>query len=94
MGMELPPDFSNGWGMFHNCDVLDDVSGISLTATKSKMQDNVASAFNCLGLDVVDEYKVPFPRDLPDILSLNIANVVKKIGIEVDGPSHFYCSMD
>lgn len=94
MKIELPQDFPNGWGMFQNCDVLDDESGISLTVTKSKMQDNVASAFSRLGLDVVDEYIVPFPGDLPDILSLDIADVVKKIGIEVDGPSHFYCNMD
>mmetsp|Transcript_19298 Transcript_19298/g.28551 ORF Transcript_19298/g.28551 Transcript_19298/m.28551 type:complete len:1098 (+) Transcript_19298:85-3378(+) len=92
--IELPKDFPSGWGIFQDCDLLEDETGISLTVTTSKTQENVASAFSRIDLDFVDEYIVPFPGKLPEILSLDIADPVQKFGIEVDGPSHFYYSMD
>merc|ERR1712176_10568 len=87
--IELPPDFPNDWGVSQEFDLLEDEFGISPTLKTSKMQQNVANAFSRIGMEFVEEYIVQSPGRLPDYLSLDIADPLKKIGIEVDGPSHY-----
>jgi hypothetical protein len=46
-----------------------------------------------VGLDHVEEYIVPNDIGL-NLLSLDIADPSRKLGIEVDGPSHYYHNLD
>jgi hypothetical protein len=91
----LPRDFPIGWGAFdYNGDALEDESGICLSITTSRVQQDVAAAFTRIGLDLVQEYIVPARAFAPvDVLSLDIADISHRVGIEVDGPSHFCHNM-
>jgi hypothetical protein len=65
----------------------------------------VSVSFNKIGFDNVlehvidaseinDEHGVQLPHSPKQFLSIDIANVEKKIGIEVDGPGHFVRLID
>lgn len=43
---------------------------------------------------IKDEYGVHLPSNPQDFLSIDIANIKKRIGIEVDGPAHFVQIID
>ena len=98
-GADLPHNFPTGWG---DCgsggeggELLEDESGMSLTLTTSKVQQDVSAAFTRVGFDHVEEYMVPAGATMRmDLLSLDIADPLRKVGIEVDGPSHFYHNLD
>ena len=81
-GLELPPDFIDGW--FKSDDVLD--------LRPSKLQSSVSRAMNRIGVDHKEEYLVPIQGT--KLLALDLALPDQKVGIEVDGPSHFIHNMD
>lgn len=76
-----------------------------LTLTVSRLQRGVSETFDGIGFDNVmehvidtneikDEYGIQLPQSPKEFLSIDIANVGKKIGVEVDGPGHFVCIID
>lgn len=98
-GADLPSNFPTGWGDFgvggQGGELLGDESGMSLTLTTSKVQRDVSNAFTRVGFDHVEEYMVPAGAMMKmDLLSLDIADPSRKVGIEVDGPPHFYHNLD
>ena len=84
---------------------LIEMSSSMLTLTVSKLQRGVSRTFDQIGFHNVlehvidtnemnDEYGVQLPQSPKELLSIDIANVEKKIGIEVDGPGHFVRLID
>lgn len=104
-GLRLPPDFPNGWHQYSQ--LQDDVLGetmIELSLSTSKIQRAVAAALGRVGFQHVEEHILTMeelaghginlaPKSL-EILSIDIANLEQKIGIEVDGPAHFVTAID
>ena len=81
------------------------MSSSMLTLTVSRLQKAVSSAFDKIGFDnilehvidtneIKDEYGIQLPHTPKEFLSIDIANVEKQIGIEVDGPGHFVRLID
>ena len=81
-GLELPPDFINGW--FKSDDAVQ--------LSPSKIQSSVSRAMNRIGVDHEEEYVVTI-QDVK-LLALDMALPHRKVGIEVEGPSHFIHNMD
>ena len=81
-GLELPPDFINGW--FKSDDAVQ--------LSPSKIQSSVSRAMNRIGVDHEEEYVVAI-QDVK-LLALDMALPDRKVGIEVDGPYHFIHNMD
>jgi hypothetical protein len=84
-------------------DVLDSLFELRLTT--SKVQQAVSQGFDRIGFSHVEEHVIGMDTLAQDhgiqmaanpteILSLDIANVADKIGIEVDGPGHFISNID
>lgn len=110
LGLSLPRGFPNGWGedRGHRHTAADDLvqtSSSMLTLTVSKLQQGVSNTFNSIGFDHVlehvidsndiqDEYGIQLPQAQKEFLSIDIANVDERIGIEVDGPGHFVRLID
>lgn len=110
LGLSLPRGFPNGWGedRGHGHTTGDDLvqtSSSMLTLTVSKLQQGVSNTFNSIGFDHVlehvidsndiqDEYGIQLPQAQKEFLSIDIANVEERIGIEVDGPGHFVRLID
>jgi len=108
--LTLPRGFPNGWGedRGHRHTTGDDLvqsSSSMLTLTVSKLQQGVSNTFNSIGFDHVlehvidsndiqDEYGIQLPQAQKEFLSIDIASVDKRIGIEVDGPGHFVRLID
>ena len=75
-----------------------------LTLTISKLQRGVSITFDHIGFDNILEHvidtnesrclKARGSLSLREFFSIDIANVEKNIGIEVDGPGHFVCFID
>lgn len=81
------------------------LSSSMLTLTVSKLQKAVSSTFNKIGFanvlehvidtnEIKDEYGIQLPHSPKEFLSIDIANVEKRVGIEVDGPGHFVRLID
>ncbi len=81
------------------------MSSSMLTLTVSKLQKAVSSIFDRIGFanvlehvidanEIKDEYGIQLPHSPKEFLSIDIANVAKRIGIEVDGPGHFVRLID
>lgn len=81
------------------------MSSSMLTLTVSKLQRGVSKTFDQIGFDnilehvidtneIKDEYGIQLPHSPKEFLSIDIANIEKKIGIEVDGPGHFVRLID
>ena len=102
-GLSLPADFPDRWSpkgdsMPRGMDVLENDFELSLKT--SKIQRSVSSAFSRIGFEHKEEHVIgmdtlayehgihmaPVPVE---VLSLDIANVDLRIGVEVDGPAHF-----
>ena len=81
-GLKLPPDFINGWFK----------SGDTIQLISSKLQSSVSRAMDRIGVDHEEEYLVPI-QDVK-LVALDMALPDRKVGIEVDGPSHFIHNMD
>ena len=97
----LPASFPMGWGDGgsggEGGELLDDESGMSLTlTTTSKVQHDVSAAFARVGFDHVEENMIPAGTSSMkmDLLSLDITDPSREVGIVVDGPSHFYHNLD
>ena len=81
------------------------MSSSMLTLTVSKLQKTVSSMFDKIGFanvlehvidtnEIKDEYGIQLPHSPKEFLSIDIANVAKRLGIEVDGPGHFVRLLD
>ncbi len=81
------------------------ISSSMLMLTVSKLQKAVSGTFNKIGFDnllehvidankINDEYGGQLPHSPKQFLSIDIANVENRIGIEVDGPGHFVQLID
>ena len=81
------------------------MSSSMLTLTVSRLQRSVSSTFDDIAFEnvmehVIDtnaisgEYGIQLPQAPKEFLSIDIANVDKRIGIEVDGPGHFVRLID
>eukprot|EP00571_Detonula_confervacea_P017812 CAMPEP_0172298486 /NCGR_PEP_ID=MMETSP1058-20130122/1119_1 /TAXON_ID=83371 /ORGANISM="Detonula confervacea, Strain CCMP 353" /LENGTH=1283 /DNA_ID=CAMNT_0013007761 /DNA_START=130 /DNA_END=3978 /DNA_ORIENTATION=- len=81
------------------------MSSSMLTLTVSKLQRDVSKTFDKIGFDnilehvidtneIKDEYGIQLPHSPKEFLSIDIANIEKQIGIEVDGPGHFVRLID
>ncbi|KAL9182955.1 hypothetical protein ACHAXT_004234 [Thalassiosira profunda] len=107
--LSLPAGFPAGWGEddHHQHDASDEndlinMSSSMLTLTVSKLQRDVSSTFDELGFDnilehVIDSNEVrdeQLPQAPKEFLSIDIANIKEKVGIEVDGPGHFVRLID
>jgi hypothetical protein len=84
---------------------LAQTSSSMLQLTISKLQRDVSESMTKIGFDNVLEYVIDAPtnQDLDDIatlpeneefLSIDIANVEQRLGVEVDGPGHFVRLID
>lgn len=84
---------------------LVEMSSSMLTLTVSKLQRKAASTFDKIGFhnilehiidtdEIKNEYGISLPPSPKEFLSIDIADVDRKIGIEVDGPGHFVCVID
>lgn len=84
---------------------LIEMSSSMLTLTVSKLQKAVSGTFDEIGFknvleyvidtnEIKDEYGVQLPHSPKDFLSIDIANIDRQIGIEVDGPGHFVRLID
>jgi hypothetical protein len=108
--LALPTGFPNGWGESEghvrgNGDDLIEMSSSMLTLTISKLQRDVSNTFTEIGFENVlehvidtneikDEYGVSLPQTPQEFLSIDIANIGQKVGVEVDGPGHFVRLID
>lgn len=107
--LALPAGFPNGWGESEgvrgNGDDLIQMSSSMLTLTISKLQRDVSNTFTDIGFEnilehvidtneIKDEYGVQLPQTPQEFLSIDIANIEQKVGVEVDGPGHFVRLID
>ena len=102
-GLTLPPNFPEGWQQNANPNGGSETN--ELTLNTSVMQRSVSTAFKRIGFDHVEEhvisleglaseYDVNLPPKAVEVLSIDIANVPRRIAIEVDGPAHFITSIN
>ena len=81
-----------------------DSNGIMELST-SAIQTRISNAFDRINFghvdehlltmkDLTDEFGIQMPSLPVDIISLDIANIDSKIGIEVDGPGHWISNID
>ena len=108
--LALPTGFPNGWDESEghvrgNGDDLIEMSSSMLTLTISKLQRDVSNTFTEIGFENVlehvidtneiqDEYGFQLPQTPQEFLSIDIANIGQKVGVEVDGPGHFVRLID
>lgn len=100
----LPSNFPEKWGVkYFGASKRDDIMAddtFELELKSSRIQLAVGSAFDRIGFDHVQEhvismdslaskYGISVASNPKEILSVDIAQVDSKIGIEVDGPGHF-----
>ena len=105
---EFPNGWGEDGGHRHtkgNENDLVQMSSSMLTLTVSRLQRSVSSTFDDIGFENVmehvidtnaisDEYGIQLPQAPKEFLSIDIAKVDKRIGIEVDGPGHFVRLVD
>jgi hypothetical protein len=109
LNLSLPKNFPKGWHMDDtrvSTNGMDDdqVSSSMLQLTISKLQKDVSERLSNIGFENVLEYVIDAPTDqdvgddLPEnpdeFLSIDIANIDKHLGVEVDGPGHFVRLID
>lgn len=108
--LSLPVGFPMGWGedddgkhSSGNEHDLIEISSSMLTLTVSKLQKAVSCIFDKIGFDNVLEHVIDtseindgygVQQSPRQFLSIDIANVDKRIGIEVDGPGHYVRLID
>eukprot|EP00977_Amphora_coffeiformis_P021310 scaffold9178_cov176-Amphora_coffeaeformis.AAC.6 len=104
-GLTLPPDFPDDWQRSSSVAIGDVVAPtFELALTTSKIQRDVSAAFNRIGFEHVEEhvismeglaseYNVNLNPKPVEVLSIDIADVSRRIAIEVDGPAHFLSSI-
>jgi hypothetical protein len=106
----LPDNFPDGWysnGSAHGAvsnDGTETTSEFELNLSTSKIQKSVSYALSRVGFRHVQEHVISM-KELADqgiqfaplpfkLLSIDIADVAQKVGIEVDGPAHFLSVID
>jgi hypothetical protein len=100
--LRLPLDFPLAWDSGQSVGTTEDNGMLDsgLTLSTSKIQRDVSDAFNRIGFQhdiehvitsetLAKEAGVQITPAQIEILSLDLANVDTRIGIEVDGPAHF-----
>ena len=103
----LPKGFPLGWhagGSISTNTDDDQTSSSMLQLTISKLQKDVSQTLTQIGFDNVLEYVIDahsnqnagddFPENPAEFLSVDIANVEQRLGVEVDGPGHFVRLID
>lgn len=95
LGLSLPDNFPNGFiekaaeaGSTMSCSMFSDSTS---SLNPSKTQVTISRALQRIGFDHVQEFVLDPPLDF---LSIDIANPEKKLGVEVDGPSHYANVLD
>lgn len=110
LGLKLPPNFPIGWQEGDSISKMkkmtaNEVDNSMLQLTTSKLQQKVSQTLNSIGFDHKVEHVIStddLEKDCgvylssvnQEFLSLDIANLEQKIGIEVDGPGHFVNVID
>ena len=109
LNLSLPKGFPNGWQRDDSGVATNDIdeyqtSSSMLQLTISKLQKDVSKSLTQIGFDNVMEYVIDaptnqevgdeFPENPDEFLSIDIANVDKRLGVEVDGPGHFVRLID
>jgi hypothetical protein len=104
--LTLPENFPDGWDAADGPADRPAESLLSmLSLSTSRIQSDVSSAFDRVGFSHVEEHVIAMDElfrnhgvqlsSKPfEILSIDIADVQDKIGIEVDGPGHFCTILD
>jgi hypothetical protein len=102
--LTLPENFPDGWGS--NDDVASDAGVSVLSLSTSRIQSDVSTTFDRIGFRHTEEHVIDMDelsinhgiqlssKPSLEILSIDIADVDKKVGIEVDGPGHFISVLD
>lgn len=105
--LRLPEHFPDGWDLVGEDETMLESLTSMLTLSTSRIQTDVSRAFGRIGFEHVEEHVISMddlannygpainlsPQPL-EILSIDIADVSNKIGIEVDGPAHFVTVLD
>lgn len=102
--LTLPESFPDGWDTDGVAPADSDLSMLSLST--SRIQSDVSNAFDRIGFDHTEEHVIGMDELVRnhgiqlsskpsfEILSIDIADVPNKLGIEVDGPGHFVSALD
>lgn len=102
--LNLPENFPDGWDAVDDNPAESMVSMLSLST--SRIQSDVSSAFSRVGFHHTEEHVITMDELVSnhgihltskrsfEILSIDIADVENKVGIEVDGPGHFVSVLD
>lgn len=106
-GLSLPEGFPDAWDSNGQSSSTEDTGMMEdgLNLSTSRVQRVVGDAFTRVGFDHVvehvirmdtmaQEFGVQMSAIPIEILSIDIAQVDSKIGIEVDGPAHFVSNID
>jgi hypothetical protein len=107
--LQLPKNFPDGWQQTKSSstkrdDCLSEIP-LELNLSTSKIQRSVSKAFSRIGFNHVEEYTITLKEMATDfgirvsptpmeILSIDIANLERRIAIEVDGPAHYISRID
>jgi hypothetical protein len=105
--LTLPANFPDGWDEVGVSDALENpLETVSmLRLSTSKIQKDVSAALGRVGFPHVEEHVIAMDELVRnhgiqlssksfEILSIDIANVESRVGIEVDGPGHFVSELD
>lgn len=104
LGLRLPDSFPLGWISDDTSPALEANASI-LRLTTSRLQQTISRDLKAMGFDHVlehtistddlkSDYEIYLSSDNHDFLSIDIANLECKVGIEVDGPGHFVQILD
>lgn len=107
--LRLPLSFPMKWvesaNVNSNVQSPDGNENASLQLTTSRLQSKVGNVLDRLGFDHVEEHvistngiershNIVLSEDNQEVLSIDMADVDKLIGLEVDGPGHFITVLD
>lgn len=106
--LALPNSFPDNWGQRSDSrgdSSAGDIGMNELQLSTSKIQRDVSAAFDRIGFEHVQEHimllnelltnqGIPLSPTPLEVLSLDIANVDARIGIEVDGPAHYVTDIE
>ena len=100
--LRLPENFPESWRQAPGSSPVDHMTetGLELNLSTSKIQRAVSAAFDRIGFvheeehvitmrEMLEQYGVRVPPKDVEVLSIDIADVGRRIAIEVDGPAHF-----
>jgi RAP domain len=99
-GLSLPSNFPEGWIRNYQLG-----SPVKLNITTSKLEKSVTASLKRIGYyhvaehtitmkEMADAFSINIPPKDIEVLSIDMANIDKKVAIEVDGPFHFIVCID